>query len=386
MADAVAAALREKRHLMVEAGTGVGKSFAYLVPAILAAAGAEAGAGKTIVVSTHTISLQEQILRKDIPFLNSVIPIEFTTVLVKGRRNYLSRRRLAVARARARSLFNEPGEFDELAELFDWSKQTNDGSLSDLVFAPQRAVWDEVASDHGNCMGRNCPEFTNCFYYRERQRMRHAQLLIVNHALLFSDLAPRARRASLLPDYDAVIIDEAHTIPATAGDHLGLGVSSGQVEYALTRLYNDRTNKGLLVHNHCQTAELAVERCRVVAEEFFDDIQEWYESHPRANGRVTRPRMVKNRLSSELDRLAQLVRVAGQSLPPEQKQDFLAAANRVSAIAEELDVWLDQPDDGFVHWIDVTRSRSGRARIQLQAAPVDVGSCCKRDSSRRSIR
>ncbi len=264
MADAVAAALRDKRHLIVEAGTGVGKSFAYLVPAILAAAGDESGSSKTIVVSTHTISLQEQILRQDVPLLNSVIPLEFTTVLVKGRRNYLSRRRLAVARARAQSLFNEPDEFDELSQLSDWSLETNDGSLSGLVFAPRRTVWDEIASDHGNCMGRSCPEFARCFYYRERQRMRHAQLLIVNHALLFTDLALRARGASLLPDYDAVIIDEAHTVPATAGDHLGLGVSSGQVEFALTRLYNDRTNKGMLVHNQCQAAELsgrAMPRC-----------------------------------------------------------------------------------------------------------------------------
>ena len=159
MAEAVAGAIGGGRHLVVEAGTGVGKSFAYLVPAILACAGPreEGQPRRRIVVATHTISLQEQLLHKDIPFLTSVIPLEFTAVLVKGRGNYLSRRRLQNALARSASLFSRDEEFDQLSTIRDWAGRTDDGSLSDLDFRPLGPVWDVVASEHGNCLGKMCP-------------------------------------------------------------------------------------------------------------------------------------------------------------------------------------------------------------------------------------
>ena len=374
MADSVAAALRDREHLIVEAGTGVGKSFAYLVPAILAATSNGAGKHNRVVISTHTISLQEQIERKDIPFLNSVIPREFASVLVKGRRNYLSLRRLRTAISRADSLFDRDQDHDELKQIYDWSSQTSDGSLSDLTYKPNGVVWDEVASDHGNCMGRKCPTFKRCFYYAARQRQKHAQLLIVNHALFFTDLALRARGFGLLPDYDAVVLDEAHTIPAVAGDHLGLGVSSGQVEYQLNRLYNDRTNRGLLVHHKCKDAQMAVDRCRVLASDFFDAIQHKYEAQLPGNGRVTTSGIVENQLSEALTRLSsELMNQSAKHESDTDKQDFVAAANRLESMAVEIDHWLSQELENGVHWIETQNSRRGRSRVLLQAAPVNVG-------------
>ena len=196
MADAVARAIRDKHHLIAEAGTGVGKSFAYLVPAILAVAQGGQPQGEStqrrVIISTHTISLQEQLIQKDLPLLNSVIPLEFTAVLVKGRHNYLSLRRLGLASARATSLFHRPDEFALLRSLVDWSRETADGSLADLDYQPLAGVWDEVESDSGNCLGRKCPTFKDCFYYQARRRVQNAQILVVNHALFFSDLALRA--------------------------------------------------------------------------------------------------------------------------------------------------------------------------------------------------
>ena len=122
-----------------------------------------------------------------------------------------------------------------------------------------RAVWDEVASDSNNCMGHKCPHHDDCFYYSARRRVERAQILVVNHALFFSDLALRQAGGSILPPYDAVILDEAHTVESVAADHLGIGVSQGQVEYTLNKLYNDRTNKGLFVHHEMQNA--ASRRC-----------------------------------------------------------------------------------------------------------------------------
>src|SRR5262245_57651000 len=158
MAEAVAKAIAAPCHLMVEAGTGVGKSFAYLVPAILACLGAEPEQKKQkIIVSTHTISLQEQLIQKDIPFLRAVLPQEFSAVLVKGRSNYISLRRLAAAQDRAASTFFAEDEFEQLRKISNWAKATHDGSVSDLSFRPIGSVWDEVQSEYGNCMGRKCP-------------------------------------------------------------------------------------------------------------------------------------------------------------------------------------------------------------------------------------
>src|SRR5438445_7160812 len=224
MARAVARAIEDESHLMVEAGTGVGKSFAYLVPAILAAA----ETGKKVVISTHTISLQEQLLQKDIPLLQAVMPQEFTAVLVKGRSNYISLRRVEAASARAGSTFGRPEEFDQLGEIKLWAGRTQDGSRSDLDFKPSGMVWDAVGSEHGNCLGKKCPKFRGCFYFAARQRMKSANILIVNHALFMTDLALRGSGASLLPEYDVAIFDEAHTLEAVAGDHLGLRVTNGQ--------------------------------------------------------------------------------------------------------------------------------------------------------------
>jgi ATP-dependent DNA helicase DinG len=373
MAEATWRALREGRHLVIEAGTGVGKSFAYLVPAILATAGEESErAARRIVISTYTISLQEQLITKDLPLLNAVIPLEFAAVLVKGRHNYLSRRRLRGALARAGTLFREEAEFAELRDLAQWAGETADGSLADLPKRPLAQVWDEAQSDHGNCMGRDCASYGECFYYQARRRAQGAQILIVNHALFFSDLALRRQGANILPDYDAVVFDEAHNLEAVASDHLGLSVHSGNVEYVLNKLYNDRTNRGLLVERKLADAERQVLACRFAADEFFESVRAWRRLAAGGNGRVTAPNVVENPLSPALAKLARMVRSQGDfATDREERQDFIAAADRLTALAQQIDEWREQRSDAGVYWVDVTRGR--RQRVSLNAAPLDVG-------------
>ena len=235
MADAVATAIRNEQSLIAEAGTGVGKSFAYLTPAILAATDPNNSEPLRVVVSTHTISLQEQLIGKDLPLLNSVIPREFSAVLVKGRRNYLSRRRLQTALTRSKTLFDAAEAREQLQQIRVWSETTDDGSLAGLEYRPLHDVWGEVASDHSNCMGRRCPTYQDCFYYQDRRRVRNAQVLVVNHALFFSDLALRRQGVSILPDYQVAVLDEAHTVEAVAAEHLGIGLTSGQIDFTLSR-------------------------------------------------------------------------------------------------------------------------------------------------------
>ena len=379
MAESVADAIREGHHLVVEAGTGVGKSFAYLVPAILATSQQvdkdDVSPVRRIVISTHTISLQEQLVQKDIPLLNSVIPREFSSVLVKGRNNYVSLRRMNLAASRHHNIFSTSNEIDQLTDLVAWSKETDDGSRSDLDYRPLPSVWDEVASDSGNCLGRNCPQHKQCFYFTARRRAHNAQLLIVNHALFFSDLALRRVGVNLLPDYDAVIFDEAHTIESVAGSHLGLSITSGQIDYTLNKLYNDRTNKGLLVHHKLANEQKGVLRCHHLAAEFFDDVRSWFDERPRDfNGRVATPEIVANRLSPALLELARAVKQRGDTIKDEsERKDFHAARDRLVSLAGELEAWRTHELPDAVYWIEQSVGRRNRRRMRLVAAPLDVG-------------
>ena len=185
MAEAVASAIGKKRHLIVEAGTGVGKSFGYLVPAILSLQENQEnkdGGKRRIIVSTHTISLQEQLIQKDIPLLNSVIPLEFSAVLAKGRGNYISLRRMRQALKRADNLFSSDEQHSQLQHLRVWSGNTVDGSRADLDIKILPNVWDEVQSDSSNCLGRKCPTYNDCYYFKARKRLQYADILVVNHA------------------------------------------------------------------------------------------------------------------------------------------------------------------------------------------------------------
>ncbi|GIW93254.1 MAG: helicase [Pirellulaceae bacterium] len=373
MARAVHQALCDGHHLIVEAGTGTGKSFAYLVPAILAVAGPEnTRALKRIVISTHTISLQEQLLGKDIPFLNAVIPYEFSTVLVKGRGNYVSLRRLELAAKRAHSLFGDEPEWEQVAKLVAWSRSTGDGSLSDLDFKPLPQVWDEVASTTDNCLGKRCPSYASCFYFAARRRMYHAQILIVNHALFFTDLALRDQDAGFLPPYDAVIFDEAHSIESVAGEHFGLRITSGQVNYVLYRLYNPNTQRGLCRLKILANLRPDVQECLEISRQFFDTVLE--EMGDLTTRRFIRRPAIENRLSPALLELADKLRDAATRAHNEsEKLDIQSAANRLVALANATSDWLGQKLSDSVYWIEVTATRRGFPRVEMIAVPIDIG-------------
>ena len=374
MARAVAKAIDDGGHLMVEAGTGVGKSFAYLVPAILAAS----EAGKKVVVSTHTISLQEQLLGKDIPLLQAVMPCEFSAVLVKGRGNYVSLRRLDAATARAGMTFGQPDDLDQLADLKLWANATDDGSRSDLDFRPNPSVWDAVASEHGNCLGKKCPRFRGCFYYAARQRMRNANLLIVNHALFMSDLALRGSGASLLPEYDVAIFDEAHTLEAVAGDHLGLRVSNTQVDFTLNRLYHPRSGKGLLLFHKFDKAMALAATAQRLTEEFFQSVTRWQGAKGASNGRLRRPSGLSDTLGEALRKLSTAIGDSTDSIEEEdQRIELTAAGDRCSTLAASLSSWLDQDTGDSVYWID--QEETTRRRVTLACAPLDIGPILRRD-------
>jgi ATP-dependent DNA helicase DinG len=380
MAEAVEKAIQTKQHLIVEAGTGVGKSFAYLIPAILAATanqGDRDDSGqrpkkKPIIISTHTIALQEQLIGRDIPFLNAVLPVEFSAVLVKGRSNYVSLRRLYGTKEKAASLFADDGKMGQLASLLQWSTDTADGSRASVPFRPQPDVWDEVQSETGNCLGKKCPTYEKCFYFKARRRVWNADVLVVNHALFFADLALRRDQAQILPDYDVVIFDEAHTVEAVASDHLGITVSSGQVEYLLNKLYNDRANRGLLVHHHLNDAQAQTSELRHIARDFFYGIRQQQDVHGKGNGRVRNRMEVDADLSGGLIRLGGLISLGAADLPNEADRiELTAQAERCHQLAVSVESWLKQSEKDAVHWLEMGDHR--RELTTLASAPIDVG-------------
>lgn len=375
MAGAVASAIEEGHHLMVEAGTGVGKSFAYLVPAVLAAA----EGGLKVVVATHTISLQEQLLAKDLPFLRAVMPEEFTAVLVKGRGNYISLRRLALARQRSVVSFQRPEELEQLDRIAAWARETQDGSRADLDFRPLPMVWDAVVSEDGNCLGRKCPTYKSCFYFQSRRRMRTANLLVVNHALLATDLAIRAAGAELLPKHDIVIIDEAHNFEAVAGEHLGLRITQGQVDHLLNRLHHERTQKGLLAYLGLNEVMDVCRRVRIASHTFFERLVDWRERLGHGNGRLRAPVPIANTLGEALGKLGTALDRSLRLFPDDEETivELSGARDRCDGLAGALTSWLNQEDAEAVYWME-RDGPAARRRLLLLSAPLDVGPALQR--------
>lgn len=371
MAVAVQGAFRAKRHLVVEAGTGVGKSLAYLVPAIERAC---SGTGRTLV-STFTISLQEQLINKDIPCLNGRMPWVCKAVLAKGRANYLCKRRLEFAMRRQMGLFDRFG--DALAEISRWASRTKDGSLSDLGYIPDAHVWDAVKAEHGNCRGRRCGHFTGCFCQRARRELENANVIVTNHALLFSDLALREEEVSILPDYKWVVIDEAHNIERVAEEHFGIDISNGSVRFLLDGLYNPRTHKGLLVYAEGGRLTDLVVRAGEAAKEFFKKVRQWYERHrEQTNGKCYK-NFVEDNVSGHFKELrAGLSDLAKQARDEDERFELMRYVDKCSALLQDLEAFLPQTKQGYVYWVEVNEDR--QEKVNLKSAPLNVGQDVKR--------
>ncbi|MCK5801950.1 MAG: DEAD/DEAH box helicase, partial [Lentisphaeria bacterium] len=311
MAQETAAHLQAGTKVCIEAPTGVGKTFAYLVPAIHFALENEC----PVVVSTHTISLQEQIVEKDVPLLEKLLNLEFTAVLAKGRSNYICLRRLNGVTSLDQQLLAGGGLLSEIEQICRWAQDTRDGTRGDLPFVPDRGLWQSICCEVGNCLNANCEFFPRCHLMRARRRLQSCQLIIVNHALFFSDLSMKLSSeeddAGVLPAYGAVILDEGQTLEDSASNHLGLRVSSAHLKYVLNRLYNEQRDRGLLGDLMFTDARLAAADCARKAEAFFRKIVDWMEPQRQNPLRYATPGHIPSflddplrQLETELEKLA----------------------------------------------------------------------------------
>ncbi len=391
MAVAVARALENQTHLAVEAGTGVGKSLAYLIPAILFATAQK----KKAVISTHTINLQEQLTQKDLPMLSAVLaPLKFNFAMLKGRSNYLCSRRLRKAFQQADSLFTSP-EMEELKRILEWSKTTEDGSLSDFEIEPDMKVWSHVCSERGLCSPKICgyaSEFGKdhgiCHFQKARQKILSADVLVLNHTLFFTLLpgVSEEQESGILFKNDFVIFDEAHTVESVASKHIGVSVSSGQLRYALNRLWNPRTQKGLLATLRQGAPVKLVDELMAESDKFFNQVEEACEALAKEKSdaepghksqrqwselRIRRADLVSDGVTLPIQRVREAVsELIKGSEDKDTGQELVECNRRLAELREGVATFLSQSQEDYVYWVE----RSGKAQrtLTLNAAPIDV--------------
>ena len=365
MAEAVGRAFDDKHHLIVEAGTGTGKSLAYLIPAILWAV----KHNKKVVVSTYTKTLQEQLLYHDIPLLHEKFKIPFRYALCLGHENYLSLRRLK--RASQKGLFTMVEEDEQMAAIFDWVSETPNGTKGDLPFEPLPSVWEDVGRQKDLCLGKNCETYNTCYYFKERKRWFGAHLLIVNHHLFFANVASNG---VVLPRFDAVIFDEAQNIEEAATSFLGLEISNSYLYYFLDRLYHSRTRKGLLSHiEHDYVIHLRnqVGIVRKAVETFFARILEEYGQKDRVL-RLYKPITIDNSIYFPMKELYENLKSFEEMVQSEEDRiEITAAANRCMEFNNSIPAFINQHLDGYVYWLEITEKKRFN-RVVLQGVPVNA--------------
>ena len=376
MAAAVARVLEEERHLVVEAGTGVGKSLAYLTPAILFAIEQH----KKAIVSTHTINLQEQLLYKDIPILKKILPVEFDAALMKGRQNYLCPRRLERALQQQNELFTGP-EQNELTRLAEWARTTRDGSVSDLSIEPDPKVWTQVCSEPHICTGKTCGQQSNCFYQQARKRLLSSDVIVINHTLLFMLLGrpdqQEERESGYLFPNDFIVFDEAHTVEQVASRQIGIGISQYGLRSTIQRIYNARTRKGLFtVMREAIGVRLAAELVDDV-DKFFGTVESRCDFRKGREFRVRAPEFVPDTITGRLTGLqARVAEVAKRADDEFLKAELQELGRRIRDARDGIAIFLEQSAREHVYWVE----RTGKTAqfLSLNAAPIDIAPVLRR--------
>lgn len=368
MATAIADALQSRRHLIVEAPTGVGKSLAYLVPAILYSRAEK----RKAIISTHTKNLQEQLFRKDITIVQGILGAkEVHAVVLKGRKNYLCTTRLARALSGTSSLFGEE-ELSELQRIYEWSHKTVDGDIEGLDFTPSSDVWEMVCSEKGICSSIVCK--ADCFFQRVKERVRAANVVIMNHALFFTLLALQETEEQFIFPNDFVIFDEAQTLESVAGAGIGKKISRYQVLTAIHKLYNPKTKKGLFAKQKKSLKSLC-EDTEAVAIDFFETMRTAAATQDPSSQtkevRVRRPYIIQDTLTAALTKLEREAEKVEQTAKGDAAKAELTSARRYLWEAKVLiDEFLEQPEFDFTYWVEIGSGRS--PNVTLCASPSNV--------------
>jgi ATP-dependent DNA helicase DinG len=421
MLEAVSGAFNENLISLIEAGTGTGKTLSYLIPAVAWSV----LNGERVVISTNTINLQEQLIDKDIPLVHKAFNGEFNYSLVKGMGNYLCLLRAETVQEGLFEIADED-EVGSISDILEWAKVTEDGSLSDLSFSPPDDVWDKVSAESDSCLRARCPYYSRCFFYRSRREIASAQLLVVNHHLLFSDLsikgASEKSDAGILPPFKRIIFDEAHHMVDAATSHFGMRATKYGIIRILRRMKRrgkGGESKGLIFY----AAALATKLVRIARKGIVNDVLRRVEQNlsPRidaaeeytgdafdalynfslllmqekeAEGQEVSIRITEGAFSHEgweqIDKKFSILRIRLKELYEEIKAftdflldyedendfaklivEFRGVANKLDYYSDVIATFLSQEDDGYVRWVE---GRMGRGAVVsgLGLSPLDI--------------
>lgn len=378
MAESVLNTLENQSHVFIEAPTGVGKSFAYLVPAIYYAKKHK----RKVVISTYTINLQEQLINKDIPTLQKTLPIEFKAKLLKGRNNYLCPQRMKRAIESANTLF-ESDEQINLELIYQWSKKTRDGTRSDIGFQINETVWNSVCSERGICTNKTCGgEDSDCFYQKAKKELEDSDVIILNHHLFFTLFdGIFDDKEGYLYRNDFLILDEAHTVEQVATDHIAPSLSREMIKYNLLRLYNHNKKKGFLLTLPSLHIQMIIQNLLELNQYFFHSLKQNLFSMKDGKlegltSRVYDKNIADNILKPELDNLLTNLRLLRPLCQNESQENelnqFLLRFTEFNYILEEfLTQKNNKKGNEFVYWVELA-SHKPDSNIILNSSPVDI--------------
>lgn len=427
MAVQVARAFNESKVALIEAGTGVGKSVAYLIPSILWAI----KNGSKVVVSTNTINLQQQLIKKDLPLLSENLELDFKAVMIKGRGNYACKRKARVLVAEGEQLF-EDASVKEMKSLIEWIDKTEEGSRTELNFIPKEASWEKVASEADLCLRAKCNYYGDCFFYRARREAASAQIIVANHHLLFADLAVKDATGghddgAVLPPFKHLIIDEAHNVEDIATEYFGGAVSLRGISLLLGRFVNRRARKkGLIPFIKLRLMKKGglpkfsldsilslvdeeimplIERVETLSTELFESIgtcliqdeaedenasreqriritdsccksEAWRDIKGQASIFIEEGRRFTGRLQSLSERLGDIQDEALLKEFEAQLIELTAYRNRFKALVETVDLFFFQSAGELVKWVALKYDKKGIA-VRLNSSPLDIGEAMK---------
>ncbi len=354
MAEIADEAFQKHQHVVIEAGTGTGKTLAYLIPAIRS--------GRRVVISTATKSLQEQLFQKDVPFLQKHFAPNLKAALMKGRSNFLCRQK--VHQMVGQPVLKGIDEVDWFSQIKDWEKLTETGDRSELTFLPDDAeLWHRIDARSDLCSGKKCAEFDTCFITAMHQRAQDADLIIVNHALFFADLAIRQDDfGSILPEYSAVVFDEAHEMEDVASDYFGRQVSS----YRFDELARDTENTLRMLQIPVPQLRRHLGRLRERGHSFFENFPEREGRYPFEQ--AERKSFLERNLEAyeQLAGAVKRVETELSALTP-KPEEVVTLARRAAEIRRELEFLLESEEKSYVYWYE----RRGKG-VFLAATPIDV--------------
>ena len=362
MACAIAQAIQSKTHLVAEAGTGTGKTFAYLVPAILS--------GQTVVISTATKNLQDQLYHKDLPVLRDALAVPFKTALLKGRSNYLCTYRLADATQLG---FLSPQDTHALEKIRAWAGKTRYGDISEVSSVEEGAsVWPMVTSTIDNCLGQECPDFAECFISKVRRRAQEADVVIVNHHLLCADWSLKEGGfGELLPESDVIIVDEAHQLAEIASHFLGISVSARQMNELAIDIISEYLNNALDMQALRSSAEGLQQKVKELRLAFGEAVRRasWDEV-------ATRPKMIEalQAMSQQMDILLNCLEPAAP-----RSSGLDTCWKRCQTLKQQFEIMVDDQDSlGWVRWFETYRHT-----FMISRTPIDIATEFQRFIGRR---